>query len=59
MKDNKNIKYNYVERREGDPSILVADPSKAFQILEWQPKYKSLSEMIFHAWQWEKKNSEN
>lgn len=59
MKDNKNIKYNYVERREGDPSILVADPSKAFQILEWQPKYKSLSEMIFHAWQWEKIYSEN
>ena len=37
-------------RREGDPAILVADSTKAFNELGWKPKYERLEVMISHAW---------
>lgn len=37
-------------RRPGDPPILLADSSKAKQLLNWQTKYPSLEAMIEHAW---------
>ena len=42
-------------RREGDPPILVADPSKIKEELGWSPKYDDLSYIIKTAWEWEKK----
>lgn len=36
-------------RRLGDPAILLADPSKAAQELNWHPRY-SLQDIIKHAW---------
>ncbi|WP_376695222.1 UDP-glucose 4-epimerase GalE [Wenzhouxiangella sp. EGI_FJ10305] len=42
-------------RRPGDPPILVADSRKARSSLGWQPEFSSLSEIIRHAWNWEKK----
>lgn len=41
------------ERRLGDPAILVADSSRAREILAWEPKYSSLESIVTHAWQWE------
>lgn len=40
-------------RRAGDPPRLVADASKAMQVLGWQPAYASLEQIVAHAWQWE------
>lgn len=40
-------------RRAGDPPRLVADSSKARQILRWQPKYSDLGTIVDHAWRWE------
>jgi UDP-glucose 4-epimerase len=40
-------------RRAGDPPRLVADSSKARQILGWQPKYSDLGTIVDHAWRWE------
>lgn len=40
-------------RRAGDPPRLVADASKAMQVLGWQPAYASLERIVAHAWQWE------
>ena len=39
-------------RREGDPSILVADPSRAESVLKWSPGRSSLDEMVKSAWEW-------
>jgi len=39
-------------RREGDPAILVSNPSKAQKILNWKTKY-TLHDMITTAWYWE------
>ncbi len=49
---NKKIDVNICPKREGDPAILVADNSKAKQILNWQPK-KDLKQSIQTAYQWE------
>lgn len=41
-------------QRQGDPAILIADPSKAFLQLNWQPQYDQLETIIYHAWEWAK-----
>lgn len=40
-------------RRPGDPDILVADSTKAREILGWQPQYESVNDIIQTAWQWQ------
>ena len=42
----------YAGRRPGDPAILVADSSRAEEILGWQPRRSSLDEMVSSAWDW-------
>ncbi|CAH1853374.1 UDP-glucose 4-epimerase GalE [Convivina intestini] len=39
-------------RRPGDPDILIADSSKARDILHWQPKYDNVQDIIKTAWHW-------
>jgi len=48
------LNYSFSERRHGDPSVLVADPSKANKTLKWDTKYK-IKDIVRHAWGWEKK----
>ncbi len=50
----QKIPVKIMPRREGDPAILVADNSKAKEILGWQPQ-KNLQDSIKSAWEWEKK----
>jgi UDP-glucose 4-epimerase len=45
---------NQCARRSGDPAILVADITKAKELLNWEPKY-NIKDAILHAWNWEKK----
>jgi len=47
-----NIPFEIVERRAGDPAILVADNKKAKEILGWVPKY-DINEILNNAWQWQ------
>ncbi|MFL2081594.1 UDP-glucose 4-epimerase GalE [Latilactobacillus sakei] len=39
-------------RRPGDPDVLVADSTKAREILGWQPQYENINDIIQTAWQW-------
>jgi UDP-glucose 4-epimerase len=39
-------------RRPGDPPELVADASRARQVLGWQPKYADLESIVETAWRW-------
>ena len=41
------------KRRFGDPPVLVADSTRAKNILGWKPRFPQLSEIIQHAWNWE------
>lgn len=49
----KKINYDFANRRTGDPEVLVADFSKAKELLNWEPKF-SIDEIISTAWNWHK-----
>ncbi len=42
----------FKERRKGDPPKLVADTTKAEQLLGWQPIRSDLKNIISTAWNW-------
>lgn len=46
-----NIKYNIVDRRLGDPDVLYAISKKAFNILNWKPKFSDLNTILKSMWQ--------
>lgn len=49
----QKISVEIMPRREGDPAQLVADNSKAKEILKWTPE-KTLRDSIKTAYEWEK-----
>jgi len=51
----EKINYKITARRHGDPSILVADSSKALSMLGWHPEFEELGFIIRSAWDWHKK----
>lgn len=46
-------------RRPGDPSEVVADPSRLKQLLHWVPRHDSLEEIIDSAYRWESSQTEH
>lgn len=53
----KQIPYKVTNRRPGDVGVSYADPSKAYQFLQWKAE-KSLEDMCRDAWNWQKKLTE-
>lgn len=49
----KAVPYEKAPRREGDPARLVADSTKARQVLGWQPAKPELEAIVQDAWNWE------
>ncbi len=47
-----------VDRRAGDPAILIASSDKIRKELAWKPRYPHLETIIAHAWKWHKANSD-
>jgi UDP-glucose 4-epimerase len=45
-------------RRPGDPAELVADSSKAQQLLDWKPEFTTITSIIETAWEWHKAHPE-
>ena len=50
---NQKIEYEIVEKRLGDPKILLANSLKARSVLNWQPK-RTTFDSIKNAFEWEK-----
>lgn len=48
----REIKAEIVERRAGDPAVLVASSEKAQEELGWKPKYADVRTVIESAWKW-------
>jgi UDP-glucose 4-epimerase len=48
----RNVPVQYAERRPGDPPVLVADSTRAREILGWEPHRSTLDEMVGSAWKW-------
>ena len=55
----KKVKYKIMERREGDPPILIADSSYANKILGWSTNYSNPRNIIETAFNWHTKNKLN
>lgn len=53
----KNIPVAKSPRRAGDPAILVADATRAKQMLNWTPKLSDLDTIIQTAWNWRQKQN--
>lgn len=52
------VKTVWGPKRDGDPAVLVADATKAKQVLEWKPDYIKLDEIITTAYAWQKGRDE-
>jgi len=50
----KSVNKEFVERREGDPPVLVASSLKAKNELNWEPDFTEIADIIETAWIWEK-----
>ena len=46
------VPHTVVRRREGDPSVLVADARQARKILGWNPAFSRLEDIVAHAVAW-------
>jgi UDP-glucose-4-epimerase GalE len=52
---NRKIHVHDVQRRAGDPAILVADATLARELLGWSVERSDLSVIVSDAWHWHKK----
>jgi len=50
------VNFENTSKREGDPAFLVADPTKAKNILNWEPKNSDIKSILESAIKWHKKN---
>ena len=48
----KTVPVSFGPRREGDPAQLVADPSRAREVLGWEAKHRDVRDMVRPAWAW-------
>jgi len=46
------IAHEIVDRRPGDPAVLIASPDKIISELGWSPRYSDIREIIRTAWNW-------
>jgi len=51
----KKIPVEIVTSVVGDASSLIASNKKIKTILEWEPKYSGIEEIISDSWGWQKK----
>ena len=48
----KQIPFDVVARRPGDPPALVASPGKLINKLGWKPQYTNIVQIVHSAWKW-------
>ena len=51
----KKINIVNAPRRTGDPAILIASSKKIKSVLEWQPRYPSITQIVKDAYKWHNK----
>ena len=49
------IKFKYLPRREGDLAAFWADPSKAFETMNWKLE-RNIKKICEDTWRWHKNN---
>jgi UDP-arabinose 4-epimerase len=48
----RSVPYREEPRRAGDPTALVADPTRAEAVLGWRPRLSELRSIVETAWRW-------
>lgn len=48
----KPIAHEIVDRRPGDPAVLVASPDRISSDLGWKPQFASIEQIVETAWHW-------
>lgn len=54
----KPIPLKIIERRPGDPAVLISSSQKAIKELGWKPQFPDLHKIIETAWKWHKSHPE-
>lgn len=54
----KKVERTENPRRPGDPVALVADASKAREMLGWKPQFPSIEQIVQTAWNWHSNHPE-
>lgn len=49
-----SLPINYLPKREGDPAVLISDPTAIRRDIHWEPNHTNLEEMLFDAVSWHK-----
>jgi UDP-glucose 4-epimerase len=49
----RTVPHHFAERRAGDAGILVADSTRAQQLLGWKPAFADLHAIVETAWRWQ------
>ena len=49
----KSVLFDVGPKRDGDPPELIADPSKALDVLGWKAQHSDLRTILETSWQWE------
>lgn len=52
----KSIKVKVVDRRDGDPAVLVGSSDKAKSELGWKPRFPDLQSIVETAWNWHRQH---
>ena len=52
----REIPARVVERRTGDPAVLISSSQKAMKDLGWSPQFLDLETIVETAWTWHKNN---
>ena len=48
----RQIPYEIIARRSGDPAYAVGDSARATAILGWKPEINRLDDIVETAWRW-------
>jgi UDP-glucose 4-epimerase len=51
---NIKVKFEFADKRPGDPARLIASNIKAKELLHWNPRLSDIETILRTAWEWEK-----
>lgn len=52
----QDVRAEMAARRPGDPAQLVASSTRARELLDWQPRYPRLEDIVETAWKWHRQH---
>jgi UDP-glucose 4-epimerase len=53
---DRPIGHEVVDRRPGDPAVLIASPQRIIEELDWAPRHSDIREIVRTAWDWHRRH---